>query len=176
MPAITFDKPAILNLKSSRIFTDANYFYMALRFDKDPNNSTQIIDTDQFQADWGITNAQLFRYLQTLESRGVIRIQPTTATINWSQAETTTMTQAEVIAMKKDGLINNTTYVYYALLLNKGAGNSQTVNPTTYQAAPWSIEPSVLMNEMSTISGRQNPDKTPIITLDLTTVQIVWLM
>jgi hypothetical protein len=176
MPAITLDKPAILTLKTSRIFTTADYCYLALRFDKDPANSTQTIDADLFATDWDISNSELFRFLQQLETKKQIKIQPTNMTLNWSQNETTNMTQQEVLDMKSEGLINSTTYAYYALLLSKGAGLVQTVNPSTYQAAPWKIEPATLLNEISAIAAKQNADKTPVFKLDLTTIQIIWLV
>lgn len=176
MPPITLDKAAISSLKSYRIASNLDYAYLALKFDKDPANSTQVIDTNQFQMDWGITNTDLLRYLQNLESRKAIKISPSQLTVNWGQNESTTMTQQEVLSMKKDGLINSTTYVYYALLLTKGAGLQQIVNPTTYAANPWMIEPSTLMQELTNISGRTNDDKSPVMTLGLTSISIIWLI
>lgn len=176
MPSITLDRAAISNLKTYRIATGLDYAYLALRYDKDPANSTQIIDTDQFQMDWGVSNTELLKYLQTLETRKVLKLNPTQMTVLWSQQESTTMTQAEALSMKKEGLINTTTYVYYALLLNKGAGLSQVVNPANYSGSPWMIEPATLMQELATIAGRTNEDKSPVITLDLTTVSVIWLI
>jgi hypothetical protein len=174
--AITLDRAEISALKTYKIASGLEYTYLALRWGKDPNNSTQDIDTDDFQAKWGVSNSDLLKYLQSLETKKVLKINPTQMTITWGETESTTITQEEVLAMKKDGLINTTTYVYYALLLNKGGGLTQTVNPDNYSTSPWSITPSTLLQEIVNISQRKNQDSSNVITLDLTNVTVVWLI
>jgi hypothetical protein len=173
---ITLDKPAISTLKTYKIITDFEYAYFALRLLKDPANSTQLINTDQFEMDWGVNNTSLLRYLQSLETKKVLKVTPTSLTVNWGQLESTTISRDEVLAMKKDGLINQTTYVYYALLLNKGGGLSQPVNPDTFSVAPWNITPSTLLQELTNISQKTNDDGSKVITLDLTNISVIWLM
>ncbi|MBW4597751.1 MAG: hypothetical protein KME46_33805 [Brasilonema angustatum HA4187-MV1] len=178
MPAITLDKAAITNLKTYKIASTLDYAYLALKYEKDPANSTQNIDTDQFQMDWGVTNTDLLRYLQQLETKKVLKVTPTSLSIIWGDtAEATTISQSEVLSMKKEGLINTTSYVYYALLLNKTANNAtQAVNPATYAANPWTIDGSTLLQELGNISQKTNSDKSKVITLDLTTISVVWLI
>lgn len=177
MPAITLDKPAIAGLKTNKIFNNADYTYLALRFDKDPNNSTQVVDADTFSTSWGIDNQTLFAYLASLEAKKIIKINPSRVTVTWTDPnETTGMGQTEVLKMYSDGLISAQTYVYYALLLNKPAGATQIVDPATYSVAPWSINSATLMAQLNAIASKKDTNSLPIIKLDLATVSIVWLM
>jgi|GEM_PF-1521726 len=176
MAIITLDRPDISALKTYKIINNFEYTYFALQWLKDAGNSTQEIDTDAFESQWGIDNTELLRHLQTLETKKALKITPTEMTITWGQNETTTISQEEVLSMKKDGLINNTAYVYYALLLNKGGGLAQLVSPDTYSVTPWSIPPATLLNELGNISSKTNEDGSKVITLDLSSVSVVWLI
>lgn len=176
MAIITLDRPDISNLKTYKILNNFEYTYFALQWLKDPGNSTQVIDTDDFEAQWGIGNTELVRHLQSLESKKALKITPVEMSITWGQNERTNMSQEEVLSMKKDGLINNTTYVYYALLLNKGAGLTQNVAPDDYSVSPWSIPAATLLSELGNISSKTNDDNSKVITLDLTTISVVWLI
>ncbi|WP_414589968.1 hypothetical protein [Scytonema sp. PCC 10023] len=173
---ITLDKPTITSLKTYRIISEFEYTYFGLQLLKDPTNSSQDIDTDAFEADWGVSNTNLMRYLQTLETRKVLKITPGPVQVTWDQNETTTISQAEVLSMRKDGIINSTAYVYYALLLNKGGGLVQGVEPTDYSVAPWSITPSTLLQELTAISQKTNEGGSKVLTLDLSNVSVIWLV
>ena len=115
---ITLDKPAISSLKNYKIITELEYTYFGLRLLKNPDNSTQDIDPDAFEYDWGIPNTALMKHLQSLEAKKALKITPGPVTITWGESESTTISQNEVLSMKKDGLINTTTYVYYLSLIH----------------------------------------------------------
>jgi hypothetical protein len=177
MPAVTLDKAKITSLKSTyKLLSASDFTYLALQFDKDPNNSTQNIDADMFYTNWGLSNTDLFTQLRALESKKLIKINPAVMAVTWASNPTTTMTQTEVVNMYKDGLINATAYVYYALVLTKGAALNQTVDPAAYSVAPWMIDNSTLMAELNNLAAKKDDvSGMPIITLDLGAVSIVWL-
>lgn len=178
MPAVTLDKSTITKLGSTyKVLSTLDFTYFALQFDKDPSNSTQNIDADLFNTNWGISNEVLFAQLQALERKKVIKINAPVMTVTWSENEQTTMSQAEVLEMYSQGLCSATTFVYYALLLTKGAGLVQQVDPATYAMAPWNISGTTLMTELNNLSLKKNVDKTtPLLTLDLGEVTIIWLV
>lgn len=176
MPPITLSPADISMLKTDKIFNDADYCYLALWSDADPNNSTQVINADDFYTRWGIDNQSLLKILGSLEAKKQIKIQPSMMTLTWSQQETTGMTQAEVLSMYADGLITVQTYVYYALLLTKGAGLVQTVDPAAYAVAPWKLDTTTLTTQINAIAAKLDAvTKQPIFSVDLTQVTIVWL-
>lgn len=175
--AITLDKAGITTLKTYKIASALDYTYLALRHDKPANNSTHIINTDTFEADWGVTNTDLLKYLQQLETKKVLKLTLAPLNIVWGDpSEATTISQSEAVNMKKESLINTTSYVYYALLLNKGASATQAVDPATYAANPWVIDSNTLLQELVTISQKTNTDKSKVISLDLTSITAVWLI
>lgn len=174
--AIILEKSDITALKTYKIASNLDYAYLALRFDKDPDNSTQYIDTEDFQRDWSLSDTDLLSYLQTLESRKALKINPTDVTIIWGQNERTTMSQSEVLNLKKDGLINNTTFVYYALLLDKGSSLTQDVSLSDYAGSPYNIPASLILQEIVNISKKKNDDGSKVLTIDIDTISVVWLI
>jgi hypothetical protein len=178
MPAVILDKPKITSLKQTyKLLSTTDFAYLALQFDKDPANSTQNIDADTFYTNWGLTNTELFAQLRSLESKKLIKVNPAIMTVTWAANPATTMTQAEVQNMYKDGLINSTAYVYYALVLAKGASLTQQVDPAVYSVAPWTIDSTTLMSELNSLAMKKDDvTKMPILTLDLGAVSIVWLV
>lgn len=176
MPPITLTQADITALKTAKIFNDTDYTYLALWFDSDPNSMSQTIDADDFNSRWDVSNDKLLNILAAFEAKKQVTIQPSPMMLTWTQQETTGMTQAEVLAMYADGLIPIQTYVYYALLLTKGAGLTQTVNPDNYSIAPWKIPSSTLVSQINNIAGKtDSATKQPIFTVDLSTINITWL-
>lgn len=176
MPPITLTQADITGLKTNKIFNNTDYTYLALWFDSDPNSMTQNIDADDFNTRWGIDNETLLNILGGFEAKKQIKIQPSPVTLTWLQQETTGMTQAEVLSMDADGLISTQTYVYYALLLSKGPGLTQVVNPDDFAVAPWKIDSTTLIAQINAIAAKMDSvTKKPIFTVDLSRVTITWL-
>lgn len=177
MPSITLSQADITSLNTAKIFNDNDYTYLALWYDSDPSSMTQIIDADDFYSRWGIDNGKLLSILRGLEAKKQLTITPSIFTLTWTQAETTGMTQAEVLEMYNDGVINLQAYIYYALLLTKGAGLQQTVDPATYAIAPWKIQNSDLITQINALAGKTDPTtkKPTFFTVDLSQISITWL-
>lgn len=177
MPNITLTQADITALNTNKTFSDADYTFLALWYDADPNSMTQVIDADAFYTKWGISNSKLLTILRSFESKKELTIIPAVVTLTWTQAETTGMTQAEVIEMYKDGVINLEAYVFYALLLSKGAGLQQTVDPADFSVSPWKIKSSDLISQINTIASKTDSmTKMPkFFSVDLSQISVTWL-
>lgn len=177
MPPITLSQADITGLKTQKLFNDADYAFLGLWFDSDPNSMAQTIDADAFEQRWGINNSKLLAILQGFEAKKVLTITPSIMTINWLSQETTGMTQAEAIEMYTDGVLSLQSYVYYALLLNKGGGLQQTVDPNTYAIAPWKIMAPDLIAQINALAAKVDPvTKMPkFFTVDLTQIAVTWM-
>lgn len=173
---VTLDAAKIRSLNMSRVLSGINFVYFALQNLKDPAIANQVINADQFATDWQVTNQQLFAFLQQLEQREILRITPAPLTINWSQQEVTSISQAEVLSLYRERVIDMNAYVYYALVLTRPANQlQQVINPDTYAAAPWNIPATDLQTTLNTLSSRRNADQSPLFQIDLSNISVTWL-
>jgi hypothetical protein len=177
MADITLAPAGIRQLSSFSILSGLNLVYFALQSLKDPAIANQIINADQFAIDWDISNQKLFSYLQQLNSRKVLKLTPAPLTINWSQQEATSISQAEVLNLYKEKVIDINAYVYYALVLTRTPNQlQQAVDPTFYAATPWNIPTNNLQSAINALSSRKNSDGSSLFQVDLSNIAVTWLI
>ncbi len=177
MPDVTLNTAKITQLDTFRIVTGLSLVYFALQNLKDPAIANQTINADTFATAWQVTNQDLFKYLQQLEARKVLKLTPAPLTINWSQQEVTTISQAEVVSLYKEKVIDINAYTYYALVLTRPANQlQQVIDPNVYAVAPWNIAGTDLQAALNTLSSRKNSDLSPLFQIDLSNISVTWLI
>jgi hypothetical protein len=166
---LTLAKPDFskLNIKG------ADLVKWALLIEKTPGNPAQTIDSATFRTSWGIDDDTLSKALAALERGKLIKTTVAPFSVIWNTpVPTTGMTVAEVQEKRTMGILDDyTSYVFYALLLTKGATNTQTVDPAFYAATPWSIPQANLITAVNELVGKD----TPVFSVNYPSIGVTWL-
>lgn len=172
--AITLSPADIADLRAKAGFSARDFFYLWLREQKDPASSSQNVVPSSLSA-YQITDDQVHSFLRSLSSgrTPVITLAPANLTLTWSNInEVSALTQAQVLADYQAGVLTIRQLSYYAVLLQKTAGNaSQIVNPASFAGAPWNIPQADLVSNLYAVAA----DDTPKFAVDVAQFTINWI-